>query len=72
MNAAFDTYRYIARRMKAAGIKKGDLSLDCSKRIFSMAERALELHWHTKKRTEELHFVENTPGHWVGELRRIN
>ena len=55
--SAFDTYRYIQRRMKAAGIKKDDVSCDCDDRILITARRALKKDWYTGKRTEEMIFT---------------
>lgn len=70
MNTAFETYRYIQRRMKACGVPKGAVSTDTDERILSLAQRALKPHWPTGNRTEELVF--NQVGdRWHGSLIRL-
>jgi len=70
MSDAFAVYRYIQKRMKACGVPRNAVSCDADERILKMAQRALELHWVSGERTEELIF--NKVGNrWVGSLRSI-
>lgn len=70
MNDIFQILKFIQRRMKACKVPHDAISCETDERVIQTARRALELHWITKKRTEELYFVQ-AGNVWIGDLRRI-
>ena len=71
MSDAFETLRYIQKRMIAGNVPAKEAeSCDCIERIIEVAERALKKDWITHKRTEEMHFVK-VGNRWIGNLMRI-
>lgn len=67
---AFDTYRYIQKRMCECDIPKDAMSCDEEKRILNMAKIALKPDWITKERTHELMFTK-VGNVWVSHLEYI-